>query len=318
MQKVSRVFSRFGFGQLAGMAAIWLSSLAMRPFVTPEKLKELLGIVGPSALLLSIYIPNLFFLLAFWLVVRGIPKAGWQKERMSPASLLKAFAMMYAVTMVLSGIGSAVSGGIAPAGTDGQTAILDQVVGTGLLTGFLLPAVLAPVVEELIFRKMMIDRLHNYGETTVIVFTALCFALYHGNLTQAVYTFGVGLFLGYVYCKTGRMLHTLLMHVALNTLASSVLLLLPTLTAAGEGGADRLILAAGGLGLLIAVLIVAGIVLLIRRFKRRDIVLDDSMAGAVPKGEVLRTVYLNPGVLLFILLSVGLIAADLLEITAPF
>ena len=65
-------------------------------------------------------------------------------------------------------------------------------------------------------------------------------------------------------------------------------------------------------------LIVAGIVLLIRRFKRRDIVLDDSMAGAVPKGEVLRTVYLNPGVLLFILLSVGLIAADLLEITAPF
>ena len=318
MQKVSRVFSRFGFGQLAGMAAIWLSSLAMRPFVTPEKLKELLGIVGPSALLLSIYIPNLFFLLAFWLVVRGIPKAGWQKERMSPASLLKAFAMMYAVTMVLSGIGSVVSGGIAPAGADERTAILDQVVGTGLLTGFLLPAVLAPVVEELIFRKMMIDRLHNYGETTVIVFTALCFALYHGNLTQAVYTFGVGLFLGYVYCKTGRMLHTLLMHVALNTLASSVLLLLPTLTAAGEGGADRLILAAGGLGLLIAVLIVAGIVLIIRHLKRRDIVLDNSMAGAVPKGEVLRTVYLNPGVLLFILLSVGLIAADLLEITAPF
>lgn len=318
MQKVSRVFSRFGFGQLAGMAAIWLSSLAMRPFVTPEKLKELLGIVGPSALLLSIYIPNLFFLLAFWLVVRGIPKAGWQKERMSPASLLKAFAMMYAVTMVLSGIGSAVSGGIAPAGTDGQTAMLDQVVGTGLLTGFLLPAVLAPVVEELIFRKMMIDRLHNYGETTVIVFTALCFALYHGNLTQAVYTFGVGLFLGYVYCKTGRMLHTLLMHVALNTLASSVLLLLPTLTAAGEGGADRLVLAAGGLGLLIAVLIVAGIVLIIRHLKRRDIVLDNSMAGAVPKGEVLRTVYLNPGVLLFILLSVAEIAADLFQITAPF
>ena len=318
MQKVSRVFSRFGFGQLAGMAAIWLSSLAMRPFVTPEKLKELLGIVGLSALLLSIYIPNLFFLLAFWLVVRGIPKAGWQKERMSPASLLKAFAMMYAVTMVLSGIGSAVSGGIAPAGSDEQTAILDQVVGTGLLTGFLLPAVLAPVVEELIFRKMMIDRLHNYGETTVIVFTALCFALYHGNLTQAVYTFGVGLFLGYVYCKTGRMLHTLLMHVALNTLASSVLLLLPTLTAAGESGADRLILAAGGLVLLMAVLIVAGFVLLIRRFKKRDIVLDDSMAGAVPKGEVLRTVYLNPGVLLFILLSVAEIAADLFQITAPF
>ena len=51
----------------------------------------------------------------------------------------------------------------------------------------LIPTILAQVVEELIFRKLLIDRLHNYGEKAVIIFTAICFGLFHGNLTQTLF-----------------------------------------------------------------------------------------------------------------------------------
>ncbi len=169
-------------------------------------------------------------------------------------------------------------------------------------------------MEELIFRKLMIDRLHNYGETAAIVFTALCFGLYHGNLTQFLYAGCVGLFLGYVYCKTGKIIYTMIMHILLNTISASIMLLLPLLQGGADHGRVFLLAAVGVLAVAILTMGIAGFILIIRTLKKKEIVLDDSMTDAIPKEEVLRTVYLNPGVVLLFAFSTAVIVMDLLNL----
>ena len=316
MQRVRTLFSRFGFAQLAGAAAVMLISLMLAPLVTPEAWEKLFSSVGPSLLLLLSYVPNVVFLIVFWMLIRKIPKSEWQKEPLSFGALLKIFVMMYAVSSLFNLIGTAISRA-APAGGTQQLDLIEKVVNTKLLVGFLIPAVIGPVVEELIFRKLMIDRLHNYGETTVIVFTALCFGLFHGNLTQFVYATSVGLFLGYVYCKTGKVIDTIIMHILLNTLSSMMLLLAPMNQGNLEDGAI-LVFVVAGLLLLVGLMFVTGIILIIRHLKRRDIVLDNSTSDAIPKDEILKTVYGNPGVALLFIYSMAGVLIDLFKIPMPF
>ena len=317
MQNIKKVFSRFGFAQLAGMAAIMLLSLALTPFVNQESLEKLISSVGPSVLLLMTYAPNFLFLLVFWLIIRKVPKVEWRKESMSFGMILKIFVMMYALSSVLNQIGTVISRA-APAGGTEQLDLIDATVNTKLLIGFLIPAVIGPVVEELIFRKFMIDRLHNYGETAVIVFTALCFGLYHGNLTQFLYASCVGLFLGYVYCKTGKVIYTMIMHMLLNTFSASIMLLVPMLQGDGENVKALLFVAVGVMGVAMLAMGISGFILIIRTLKKKDMVLDDSMTDAIPKEEVLKTVYLNPGVAALFLVSASGIMMDLLNLRLPF
>ncbi len=317
MQSARKLFSRFGFAQVAGMLAFLPISLLLLPYITEESIQGLVAAVGPSLSLLMTYIPNFVFLLVFWLIIRKVPKTSWQTRRMSFGAAVKIFVMMYAAASVMNLLGLSVSE-TAPAGGVEQLDLIESFVSTRLLVGFMVPAVLGPIVEELIFRKLMIDRLHQYGEAAVIVFTSLCFGLFHGNLAQFLYAGCVGLFLGYVYCKTGKVLHTIIMHILLNTISSSIILLLPLVQESTEDKAVLSFLVIVGLVLLIGVMFISGVVQIIRHLKRKDIVLDASAPEAIPKNEVLKTVYLNPGVMLLFVISIAGIVMDLFKIELPF
>ena len=78
----------------------------------------------------------------------------------------------------------------------------------------------APVFEELIFRKFLIDRLLPFGERTAVIFTALLFGMAHQNAMQFFLAFFVGLVFAIVYIRTGNILYTMLLHFMINTFAS--------------------------------------------------------------------------------------------------
>lgn len=63
---------------------------------------------------------------------------------------------------------------------------------------FLYGCLAAPVVEELIFRGLLLRLLEPWGKRFAIVASALLFGLFHGNLVQIPYAFLVGLVLGVV------------------------------------------------------------------------------------------------------------------------
>ena len=138
------VFSRLGFAQVAGIAAsIIISVVALKPLAAEANMQKIIDTAGPSALLLLIYVPQIFFLLAFWLVVRSMPKTDWQKENLNFKTLLQLFLMMYAASSVLNTIGSAISKA-APAGGTEQLDLIEKIESTKLLMGYLIPNVIGP------------------------------------------------------------------------------------------------------------------------------------------------------------------------------
>ena len=67
--------------------------------------------------------------------------------------------------------------------------------------GFLSPldtAILVPVVEEFLLRGVVMGRLRPYGRTFAIVTSSFIFACLHGDITQSLFTFLLGLVLGFI------------------------------------------------------------------------------------------------------------------------
>ena len=310
MTASKKTFTFIGLALICAYAVVFaFSKFVFTPLLLNIGLEKLVSTIGPSMTLLLTDVPNMIFLLIFWLVIRRIPKSGWQAESMSFKSLFQVFVMMYAVSTVFNLIGTAVSKA-APAGGTEQLDMINTMVSSGVPAGLMITVLIAPVVEELIFRKLMLDRIRNYGEKTAIVFSAICFGLFHGNLTQFLYAFSVGLFLGYVYCKTGKVHYTMIMHALLNLFSSMIMLLVPLLKAGPLGMVIVTVLA-----LMIAVMFVMGFVQLISHLRKKDLRLDNTMMTAIPSGEVVKTVYLNPCIMVFMLYCTTMIVTGLLNIS---
>ena len=86
----------------------------------------------------------------------------------------------------------------------------------------LVMVILAPLLEELICRKLLIDRTVRYGEKISVLMSGLIFGLLHQNLYQFFYAFALGSLFGYVYVRTGRVRYTIILHTMINFLGAVV------------------------------------------------------------------------------------------------
>ncbi|MBQ6368234.1 MAG: CPBP family intramembrane metalloprotease [Erysipelotrichaceae bacterium] len=306
-----KVFNRMGFAQIVMTLASGVAGLVLlTPFRNQELVKELFLKYGASPLFLLMYLPNVIGAVVFWLCVRNMPRWKGEEEHFGFWNIIQVFTMMYFVSLILNTIGLEVSEA-APAGGSQQLNLIGDLVTSGTLAGLLIPTAIGPLIEEIVFRKLMINRTRIFGEKTAIVFSAICFGLFHGNLTQCLFAFSVGLFLGYVYCRTGKMWITYIMHALLNGLSSVILLVLPLIQ--GDAPKDSALILLAGLALLVAVLMIAGLINLIRWILKKRFFCPET-PREIPSGSVFSTVYLNLGVILLFVLSIGKIVIELMDI----
>ncbi len=80
--------------------------------------------------------------------------------------------------------------------------------------------IVAPIGEEFVFRKLLIDRTQKYGAFISIGMSGLMFGLMHGNFYQFFYAFALGLLLGYIYYNTGKLYITIAIHAIVNFVGS--------------------------------------------------------------------------------------------------
>lgn len=182
--------------------------------------------------------------------------------------------------------------------------------------------VLAPLFEEFLFRRQLIGRCVKYGEKTAMVYSALCFALFHMNLFQFFYAFGLGLVFAYVYIRTRRLRYSVILHMIVNFIGSVLAPWLleksnyAALTQADPADAAQL---AGAVtpwtvvfmlyALALVALSVIGIVILVK--SRRKLVFLPAEEELEPQDRF-RTMYLNAGFILFFLLCAAVIVVNLL------
>lgn len=260
-----------------------------------------------------------------FLVLKKIPaEPAGEKQKMSFPQILAAFCVAYAVFFISNIIGNMLTTAI---GMVKGSAVENTVVD--LVTGDLHPAVsffifviCAPIAEELLFRKAVISRTAKYGDGIAIIFSALLFGLYHGNLNQFVYAFSLGLALGFIYLKTNNIRYTILLHMLVNFMGSilGILVLkgsgyLELMNTLGADATETELMSAmmehmGGLLLLIGyylflfALVIAGIIIFF--VNKKKIVLS---AGSAPiaKGQRFKTIILNIGMLLYCIFWIAII-----------
>lgn len=84
-----------------------------------------------------------------------------------------------------------------------------------LVLGFLLIAVAAPVVEELVFRGFLAEALRGRGRRVAVLMSAAAFSLAHLRLAQFRYYLFVGIVLGLMYWRRG-LVGSVCIHAAFN------------------------------------------------------------------------------------------------------
>ena len=191
---------------------------------------------------------------------------------------------------------------------------LESIVSSDmLLLRILIPVIIAPLVEEYIFRRQLIDRLGIYGGKLAVVISALAFGLFHGNLFQFFYAFTLGLLFGYIYLHTGRLRYSVALHMLINFFGTIVG---PwVLKRADMENLDMDAIAAGTQSLtgaqtgfvlyILAVLLLAaaGFVLLFVNARRIDYAPAER---EIQRGKRFQTSYLNVGMLLLTLAALAL------------
>lgn len=74
----------------------------------------------------------------------------------------------------------------------------------------------APVMEELVFRKFLLDRIAGFGHWTAMIVSGVIFGIAHGNFYQFFYAFGLGMVFAYIYLHTGKISYTIGFHMLIN------------------------------------------------------------------------------------------------------
>ena len=94
--------------------------------------------------------------------------------------------------------------------------ISELILNGNLWIIFICTVIIAPLGEEFIFRRLLIDRTRKWGDRTAILLSSLMFGAFHLNLHQFFYAFLIGLVLGYVYLRTGKLRYAVSLHAAIN------------------------------------------------------------------------------------------------------
>lgn len=107
-------------------------------------------------------------------------------------------------------------------GTDIVNPLQAIISSSDLIYTFIFVCIVAPVVEELMFRKILLNKLLPFGRKLSIIVSAFAFGLFHGNLYQMLYAFVLGIILAQVTINSGTIKYAIFLHVVINALGSVV------------------------------------------------------------------------------------------------
>lgn len=252
---------------------------------------------------------------AMYLAIRKLPKFDIQKNKLGFGGILTSICITYATMILFNIVGILINNFIGKyTGLGNVNPLIDALGNISPVVQVVVVTILAPICEELLFRKFIIDRVVNYGEVTAMLVSALMFGLYHGNLAQFVYAFGIGIFFAFIYLRTGKIWYTILFHMFVNGFSTTLTLILSSKINLSEfmdlyysGDMEKYnqyvmehidVFATLGLfSMFIFMLVIAGIILMIVFHKK---FVFQHHEEEIPKGQRFSTAILNVGMLVFI------------------
>ncbi|MBE5967921.1 MAG: CPBP family intramembrane metalloprotease [Lachnospiraceae bacterium] len=165
---------------------------------------------------------------------------------------------------------------------------------------FLYTAIGAPIVEEIIFRKILLNKVRRFGDLPAILITGIAFGMFHMNLAQIFYAAALGIIFAYVTIRTNTIRYSILLHIMINTIGAT---LAPM--AVKQGNLVLLML----LGTWEFAAIAAGVVFfIVFVVVKKKITLEPGEIFISPKSSYL----LNAGTILFLSICLAIIVRGIL------
>lgn len=295
-------FSSIGIRMLISTAVILLlqigaQSLALTLFPQWQNDLTILLVVT----MVPLYV--LGFPFSFFLM-RKKDMSSIEKHAMTAGQLAVSFLMCFGIMIAGNLIGLGVTKGISLIkGAPVQNALLNVVTGGSLWITAIFTVLCAPVFEEILFRKLICDKVIKYGEGCAVVLSGLIFGLFHMNFNQFFYAFFLGCFFAFIYVKTGNLKYTILLHMLINFFGSVLGVIIMTLDQTKPYAVAISVI----YSLCVYGMAIAGIVLLI--VKRHSLTLSSGEIF-IEKGQRFKTMILNAGMLLYCLVLLAITLAQ--------
>lgn len=231
--KEKRHFTKLGMGYALFTSISFAASLLIQ-FIVMLAAPDFYN----TTLFLNTVTPVSLYLFALPVLLIVLSKCGAgapEKKKMGVGAfllfLITAFGFMYIGAMIGNYVMELLSYSF---GYDYGNALESIIDYDNLWITAIFTVIVAPIGEEFVFRKLIIDRTHKYGAFISIGLSGLIFGLMHGNLYQFFYCFALGLLLGYIYYTTGQLYLTIAIHAIVNFVGSVIAPLLTPISEALE------------------------------------------------------------------------------------
>ncbi len=252
------------------------------------------------------------------LMVRKIPTALRKKSRLGLDEFVIIFFISEATMTVGALISNALTGTLSELfGYEINNDTSDMIMETPIWIVIIVAVIIGPIIEELIFRKIFIDRMSIYGDRLALIVSSVAFGIFHGNFSQAIYATALGFVLGYVYTRTRDIRYTALLHVLMNFFGTVPTLLISDSIERIEGLSPDAVISAEDMltyyqdtvNLLSVTIVqymlaIAGVVLFVYIMKKRAIKIPNGCDIKLPAKTVGRAVILNVGSIAFLLFCI--------------
>ena len=320
--QAKKTFSRCGLALLAFLLAVnvtvFIAEIAMILFLGAEKTSELLNT--------NVYVQYAFnvvsqYVIAFPILYYVLKPMKTMKRDRSKLRLSE-FAILFFIAefamQVGSTIGEVVNSFFAVFKGDEVTNDVTELVNDSpIWLMILVIVIIGPIVEEIIFRKLLIDRLSRYGTTLSIIISAVAFGLFHGNFYQFFYAVAIGLVLGFMYAKTRNILYPIALHMIINFIGSVAAIPVVESLEGFYKAVDAYladmeadismytndILTVMAYSLISCAMVIAGLVFFVKYVRRKKFSLRESCEFMLPKEKSISIAFGNAGMISFVILS---------------
>lgn len=324
MKEIRKHFSKLGLMFFLGTLIVYGMKYGVNYLVQwlrPEWLEN--PDINISISMVTMYLISMPVMI---LLIKRVPAVALEKRSMKVWQFLLAVVMSFCITYCSNIAGTIVTVIIGMfKGGAVNNVMMNLTSSLGIPTMLVYMVICAPIMEELVFRKLIVDRTVRYGQGPAILISGLMFGLFHGNLNQFAYAFTLGMFLAFLYAKTGKIQYTIGIHMCLNFMGGIVATLVMRamnfegyMEAVASGSEEAMLevmmaslpgwIGIMGLVFFMGMCIIAGIVLFI--VFRKKFVLDKGEVE-IPKGKGYVVLW-NVGMVLFIAFWIVMIIRQLM------
>ena len=160
----------------------------------------------------------------YCLIMRTIPDSPKREvQKIKPSAFIMFFFICVAAayisnifTVVLGVIISIIKGGklVNP--------VAEILINESSIWAFIYAVILAPIFEELIFRKLLLNKLRRFGDLPAILLTGLAFGLFHFNLMQFFYASVLGFLFAYITIRSNTIVYSVILHMMNNFIGTVI------------------------------------------------------------------------------------------------